>query len=250
MLPKVESMNLVIDIGNTLQKIGIFSDKGELIFHQACPAITLDKWQELIEKYHIRHTILSSVVKEETEIEQLLKQTTHYIPFNQHTALPITILYNHPESLGLDRIANAVAAYSRFPQENILSIQAGSCLVYDFIDDKGNYRGGAISPGLNMRFKALHTFTGKLPQFNIREIDFRIGNTTQQSIESGVINGVIYEINGFMEHYKREMPGVKVLISGGDSDYLQKSIKSTIFVGSNFILYGLHEILKFNVEKM
>ena len=243
-------MNLVIDIGNTLQKVGVFSEEGELIFYQAYTTIALDELQRLIEQHHIHHTILSSVVKEETKIEQLLKQTTHYIPFNQHTALPITILYDYPETLGLDRRANAVAACSRFPQENVLSIQAGSCLVYDFIDDKGNYRGGAISPGINMRFKALHTFTGKLPQLNVREIDFTIGNTTQQSIESGVINGAIYEINGFIEQYRKEIPDMKVLIAGGDSGYLHKSIKSAIFVGSNFILYGLHEILKFNVEKM
>ena len=240
-------MNLIIDIGNTLQKIGIFSDE-ELIFYQVFENFQENDLHYLLKKYPVQYSILSSVIENVIEIETLLKSNTRYISFSHHSSLPIIVDYMQPETLGLDRIANAVAAQKLFPAENILSIQAGSCLVYDFIEQNGHYHGGAISPGIEMRFKALNHFTGKLPLFTHDEIDFFVGRSTQQSMKSGVINGVIHEIKGFITQYEKEYHTIKVLLSGGNAEYLQKSIKNAIFVGSNFILLGLHEILKLNVE--
>lgn len=243
-------MDLVIDIGNSLHKIGLYSEEGELELFLQYDYLRKEDLEVLLSIYPVRHSILSSVGKEDTGLKDLLESKTIFTHFSHESLLPVEIRYKNPQSLGLDRIANAVAAHMEYADENILSIQAGTCLVYDFTDRNGIYHGGAISPGLNMRFKALNYFTEKLPLYSKKEIDFLTGTSTQQSIESGVINGVINEINGFMAQYEARYPGIKILLSGGDSAYLQKSIKNAIFVGSKFILNGLHKILKLNVENL
>jgi type III pantothenate kinase len=241
-------MDLAIDIGNSFHKAALFSEKGEMVYYKCYKNITIDHIKEFFDFFPIENSILSSVGRDHAEIIKYLQSETHYIPFSHNSKLPISIVYDNLKTLGLDRIANAVAAYSNFAGYNILSIQAGSCLVFDFITKEGNYLGGSISPGIEMRFNALHHFTRRLPLLSKKEINYFIGHSTQQSIESGVINGVIHEINGFISNYKTNYKDLKILISGGDSDYLQNSIKNTIFVGSSFILCGLHKILKFNVE--
>lgn len=243
-------MDLVIDIGNSLHKIGLYSEEGELELFLQYDYLRKEDLEVLLSIYRVRHSILSSVGKEDPGLKELLESETIFTHFSHESLLPVEIRYKNPQSLGLDRIANAVAAHTEYAGEDILSIQAGTCLVYDFTDRNGIYHGGAISPGLNMRFQALNYFTEKLPLYSKREIDFLTGTSTQQSIESGVINGVIHEINGFMTQYEARYPGIKILLSGGDSAYLQKSIKNAIFVGSKFILNGLHKILKLNVENL
>lgn len=241
-------MDLAIDIGNSFHKAALFSEKGEMVYYKCYKSITIDNVKEFFDFFTIERSIFSSVGTEHAEIIKYLQSETNYFPFSHNSKLPISIVYDNPKTLGLDRIANAVAAYSNFAGSNILSIQAGSCLVFDFITKEGDYLGGSISPGIEMRFNALHHFTHRLPLLSKKEINYFIGHSTQQSIKSGVINGVIYEINGFINNYKSNYKDLKVVISGGDSEYLQNSIKNTIFVGSSFILCGLHKILKFNVE--
>ena len=242
-------MDLVIDIGNTLCKIAIFRENGELIFDETLPALKTDDMILWLEKYPVKHSILSSVAATYPEIEALLEGSTHYLHFSHTTKLPISIQYDSLATLGLDRIANAVAAASFFPEKNVLSIQAGSCLVFDFIDKEANFQGGAIAPGLSMRFQALHRFTQRLPLLVPQEHFPLVGKDTQQSIQSGVINGIIHEINGTMMQYQQHYSDLQVILSGGDSIYLQKSIKNTIFAVSKFVLKGLHKILRFNAEK-
>lgn len=248
MYSKFIKMDLAIDIGNSFHKAALFSEEGDMVYYKCFKNITINNVMEFFDFFKIERSILSSVGKEYDEIKKYLQSNSHYFPFSYNSKLPISIEYENPQTLGLDRIANAVAAYSNFPGYNIVSIQAGSCLVFDFITKEGNYLGGSISPGIEMRFKALHEFTNRLPLLSKKEINYFIGHSTQQSIKSGVINGVIYEINGFISNYKTNYSDLKIVISGGDSDYLQNSIKNTIFVGSSFILCGLHKILKFNVE--
>ena len=242
-------MDLVIDIGNTRCKIAIFREDGELLFDTALPKLTVDDLMQLLEEHPVKYAILSSVADTYPEVEMLLQKTTHYIHFSHSTKLPISIQYDTPTTLGLDRIANAVAANCYFPEKDVLSIQAGSCLVFDFIDKKANFQGGAISPGLAMRFQALHHFTKRLPLLEKNENPPLIGKNTQQSIQSGVINGIVHEINETIRQYQCHYPELQVLFSGGDSVYLQKSIKNTIFADSKFVQKGLHKILRFNVEK-
>ncbi|MDL2309237.1 type III pantothenate kinase, partial [Bacteroidales bacterium OttesenSCG-928-C03] len=237
-------MDLTIDIGNTLCKAGVFDKNGDLVFFEKYETLSLAQLEMLCEKYPITRSIVASVREQNTDIENFLVAKTHHIPFSHASLLPVAIRYETPHTLGLDRIANAVAAHLHYPNENTLSIQAGTCIVYDFIDNQGVYFGGAISPGIDMRFKALHYFTGKLPLVEKKEIIRYVGQNTQQSVKSGVINGLIFEIEGFINQYKTDYPDLKVVMTGGDGDYLRKSIKNVIFAGSNFILKGLHEILK------
>lgn len=239
-------MDLTLDIGNTLCKVGVFDTDGQMIFSESFENLSVEFLQRVCTRYNIRRSILSTVREEDSALVSFLSTHTQLIPFSHNSGLPIKIQYNSPTTLGLDRIANAVAAYHRYSGQPILSIQIGTCVVYDFIDSQGIYHGGAISPGIHLRFRALHHFTGRLPLGEKKEIGHYIGTDTQHSIESGVINGLIFEIKGFIDQYRTDFPNLQTLLIGGDAAYLQKSIKNVIFAGSNFILFGLHEILKIN----
>jgi type III pantothenate kinase len=141
-----------------------------------------------------------------------------------------------------------VGAASLFPNRNLLSIQAGTCLVFDFVNEKGEYLGGSISPGMNLRFEALHEKTKNLPQLRVKDTPhWFLGATSEESIISGVMNGVRYEIDGFIEDYKVNFENIMVLLTGGDALCLQKLIKNTIFAAQNLVLIGLNEIIKYNV---
>jgi type III pantothenate kinase len=201
----------------------------------------------LFQKFKIKHSILSSVGKTDAQLYSFLKKHTNCFVFDHQAKLPIKINYASMETLGLDRIANGVGVASIFPGEHCLSIQAGTCIVYDFIDKNGVFQGGAISPGINLRFNALHTQTQNLPLLNMEQISYFIGKDTQQSIKSGVINGVIFEIMGQIEAYKTQFEPLKVVLTGGDMFFLQNSIKNQIFATPNLVLIGLNKILKLNV---
>lgn len=240
-------MNLVIDIGNSLQKMAIFNHKDELIFMDSTPSISKNSIQMLCSKYLVQNSIISYVTSFDSEIVDYLKTYTHHHQFNLKSKIPIQIEYLNPDSLGLDRIANGVAAASLFPNQNCLSIQLGTCIVYDFVNDQNVFLGGAISPGIQMRFNALNHYTANLPLENGEEIDYFLGQNTQQSIKSGVMNGAAFEIDGQIEAYKSQFSDLKVLLTGGDISYLQKSIKNQIFATPNLVLIGLNKILNLNV---
>jgi type III pantothenate kinase len=158
-------------------------------------------------------------------------------------------LYQSAETLGLDRIANAVGAAALYPAQNVLSIQVGTCLVCDVVNEKGEYLGGSISPGIKMRFEALNYNTKKLPL--LREPyapSYFLGTDTYSSIGSGVINGICFEIEGFIAHYQAHYAPLVVILTGGDALFLQNSIKNTIFAAPNVVLTGLNEIIKYNVD--
>ena len=174
-------MYLAIDIGNTRQKAAVFSSEGEqlaVVSEQLLPTETIT---QLIEEYKVTHSILSSVGAERTDIQQLLAERTLLTDFTHTTPLPIQIDYQTPQTLGLDRIASAVAAHSFFTHENVLAIQAGTCLVTDFVTADGHYLGGSISPGLDMRLAALHHFTRHLPQVERQPVGKLTGTTTEES---------------------------------------------------------------------
>ncbi|HNX20729.1 MAG TPA: type III pantothenate kinase [Bacteroidales bacterium] len=240
-------MNLVIDIGNSLQKWALFDQSDQMVFVTSVPKITLESLQDLFKKYNIEKSIISSVGKLDSNVESFIRQSTQLIPFTHQSKLPISIHYLQAETLGLDRIANSVAAATLFPNQNCISIQAGSCIVYDFVNKNGEFLGGAISPGLQMRFKSLHDYTARLPLEDFENIDYFLGQSTQQSIKSGVINGTIFEIDGQIDTYKTTYLDLKVILTGGDMPYLQKSIKNQIFAAPNLVLIGLNKILNLNV---
>ena len=241
-------MNLVIDIGNTLQKVAVFSENDEIIRLFSRKQLDIPFFEHLFEEYDLRQAIVSSVGKDNETVMEWLEAHTRLVRFTSDCQLPITLKYATSETLGTDRIANAVGANALYPGCNVLSIMAGTCLVADFVNADGEYLGGSIAPGLRMRFQALEKFTAKLPLVEPEEIDFLIGDTTQKSILSGVINGMSAEIEGIIDRYVQTYEPLHIIFSGGDASLLQNSIKKRIFAAQNPILFGLLKILKLNAS--
>ena len=242
-------MDLVIDIGNTLRKVAVFSEEGEMVRLFQERSLSVAFLERLFDEYAFGRAIVSSVGSDEEEAMAWLSGRTRLVRFTHECRLPITLRYATPETLGTDRIANAVGANALYPQCNVLSIMAGTCLVADFVNVEGEYLGGSISPGLRMRFQALPHFTARLPLVEPENIDFLIGDTTQKSILSGVILGLASEIDGLIFQYERQFAPLKVIFSGGDSELLHNFIKKRIFAAQNPILLGLHKILKLNASE-
>jgi len=164
-----------------------------------------------------------------------------------HTSkTPFKNSYATPDTLGADRIAVVVAAFYEYPRKNVLVIDAGTCITYDIINDYGEYLGGAISPGLQMRYKAMHNQTDALPLLRPNEILDFVGNTTESSMHSGVINGTVQEVDGVIEQYKQRFKDLTVILTGGDAHFFAKRLKNSIFANSKFLLEGLNYLLEYN----
>jgi type III pantothenate kinase len=242
-------MNLVIDFGNTLKKLALF-DGDQLLLAAHFPEINRQVIAGFIGEHPgIDACILSSVISHPADIPELLSQSFYFISLDEHTPVPILNRYATKSTLGKDRLAAAVAGAAMFPGENVLVISAGTALTYDFVNDRGEYPGGAISPGMQMRFNALHTFTDKLPLVSYQEHIELTGSDTGMSILSGVINGMTAEIEGVSAQYRAQYPGLKIILSGGDLNYFVKRLKISIFAVPNIVIHGLQQILVFNVHK-
>lgn len=240
--------NLVLDIGNSSVKLAVFKDK-EIVYQQTSPAVNQAKLQELIQRLQITNSIVSTVKQEQADISSFLQENTQFIHFSHQTGLPIRNRYQSPETLGLDRLSALMGAKKRFPKSNVLVIDAGTCITCDLLDRDANYTGGSISPGIQMRFKALESFTGKLPFVPFEpNFDQLIGKNTKESILSGVVNGVVYEIMGFIKNYQQKYPDLSVLLCGGDAVFFDTRLKNSIFAHivsteSDLVLIGLNEII-------
>lgn len=242
-------MNLAIDAGNTLTKLAFF-DKEKMVASFTYENLTLPDLKICISKFtEIQAAVLSSVSNFPEEIIAFLKDNYFFVFPDASLPLPIKINYLSTETLGIDRIASAVAAHSIFPGKNVLSIGAGTCLIYDIVNKAGFYSGGAISPGLQMRFRALNTFTGKLPLVDYSPICKITGNTTEKSILSGVVNGISAEMDGMINFFRSDFPELKVILSGGDLPYFENRLKNSIFALPNVVLIGLNIILLSQFEK-
>lgn len=239
-------MYLIIDIGNTLQKAAVYSKEGKLLQLLRQPQITTEQLQHWITEYAIRNSIISNVGRPDQPLQAFLQKETTCLVFDHSTPLPIHIDYQTPSTLGKDRIAAAVAAATLFPHENVLIVQAGTCLVMDFIDKGQHYHGGSIAPGIQMKINALHKYTQYLPEIEIGTIDSFIGKNTAESILNGVLYGTIDEINGAIERYSALFENTKVILTGGDAQLLQGKIKYPIFATPNLVLDGLYKILRIN----
>ena len=242
-------MDLVIDIGNTLQKLAVFDENGKIVCLLHEKQLTISFLENLFCQYSIERAIVSSVRENDDSVLCWLEEKTQLIRFSAGCRLPIRLKYDTPETLGSDRIANAVGANTLYPKRNVLSIMAGTCLVTDFVNDEGEDLGGSIAPGVRMRFQALSKFTAQLPLVEPENIDFFVGDSTQNSILAGVMNGITQEINGIIHQYSNHYNHLKVILSGGDAEMLQNSIKKRIFAAQNPVLVGLHKILKLNASK-
>ncbi|MGM0933500.1 MAG: type III pantothenate kinase [Bacteroidota bacterium] len=240
-------MNLVVDIGNTLVKMAVFQ-KGSLQYKVAVPGKEFfQKTEEIFKSFpHIEFSILSSVIKNTEREEKFLEERSKLVILTMDIKQPFTNHYATPATLGKDRIALIAAAVKNYPGENVLVIDAGSCITYDFKNKKDEYLGGAISPGLIMRLRAMHEFTGNLPLFKPVEASGVTGNSTKSAMNSGAVNGVLFEIDGFINLYKSENKDLTIILTGGDMLFLSKQLKNSIFANPNFLFEGLNYILEFN----
>jgi type III pantothenate kinase len=242
-------MNLILDFGNTQKKIALFDSEG-LILVESHEAITKDIIVRFIDAHPgITSCILSSVVRHSPEITGFLRKKMLFFELDENTPIPLRNRYETRKSQGRDRIAAAVGGAYSFPGKNVLVINAGTALTFDLVTENGDYLGGSISPGMQMRFNALHTFTEKLPLLFYQEHAELVGSTTQMSILSGVIHGIVAEIEGISQRYMERFPDLKIILSGGDSIYLVNRLKISIFALPNIVIHGLQQILAFNVNK-
>ena len=239
-------MNLIIDIGNTRGKAAVFELDTVVELFLFDKENIIQKIQEILSKYTISQSIISAVANLSEEKIEKLKCFIDVLELNHQTNLPFENKYATPKTLGVDRIALVSGAVQKYPGTNVLVIDAGTCITYDIVTNDKQYLGGAISPGLEMRYKALHHFTAKLPDLKKESLENYIGNTTNTSIHSGVINGVIQEIDGVIEQYQKDYPNLTIVLTGGDTNFLAKKLKNSIFASPNFLLEGLQEILRFN----
>ncbi|NNT70685.1 type III pantothenate kinase [Flavobacterium sp. IMCC34852] len=240
-------MLLAIDVGNTRIKSAVFE-------HNTLLELFVFEHKEVIEKINfilkqypkIATLVVSSVGNLDKNTFDYFKERVKVYPISRESDFPFQNLYSSPETLGIDRMVLASAATLQFPNQNRLIIDAGTCVTYDFVNQNDQYLGGAISPGIRMRYEALHHFTAKLPLLGCSNPENFIGNTTQESIHSGVVNGITLEIDGFIEQYKAQYAKFIIILTGGDAEFLAKRLKNTIFANSNFLLEGLNQTFQYN----
>jgi type III pantothenate kinase len=246
-------VNIVFDFGNTSHKCALF-DQGKLIYHEIKNQFSPSDITGLIEKFSPQNSLLSSVQEFNPEIESIFSSSTHYFYFTPQLPIPLINKYSTPETLGNDRLAGAVGAAFTFPHEPVLIIDAGTCIKYDFVNAAGEYRGGAISPGLNMRFQAMHNYTARLPLINPDMLktneDIRLtGDSTNNSLLAGGAKGALFEVEGFINAYEERYPGLNVILTGGDASFFELHLKRKIFALPQLVLLGLNIILEHNLKQ-
>ena len=238
-------MNLIIDIGNSLLKVGVFKNNNLIIFGEFNEDY-FSNVKSILDKHPITHSIVSNVSQSNNKLIELLSNKTNLIKFNSSLKLPFKNCYKSKKTLGKDRIALISNASNEYPKENVLLIDLGTCITFDFLNNKNEYLGGSISPGLRMRYKSLNNYTANLPLIDPKEIDYFIGKNTEDSIHSGVINGIISELNNSIDKYKSQYKEIKIILTGGDAKFLFKKIKNSILANSNFLIFGLNFLIELN----
>lgn len=243
-------MNLIVDVGNTNVKLAVFQDN-DVIHKETVHMDEVEiKIQELKNKYPLLSKAIISSVGNLSQIQYSnISKNFKTIVLSHSVKVPFKNKYKTPHTLGVDRIALVSAAVLKYPNKNVLIIDAGTCVTYDFINEKNEYLGGAISPGISVRYKSLNNLTANLPLLKRKTPKKLIGNSSKESIHSGVINGISIEIDGIVNKYHKKYKDLTVILTGGDSDFLSKRLKSSIFANSNFLLEGLNFILEFNLNE-
>ena len=242
-------MILAVDVGNTRIKAAVF--EGDILFETfVFQKIALEKnIQNILEKYKkTSHLVVASVSDVEKQAFISFEKTVKIHCVSHKDAFPFNNCYETPNTLGIDRMVLAAGATLQYPNQNRLVIDAGTCVTFDFIDENDNYLGGAISPGLRLRYEALHNFTAKLPLLTLDNPKHFIGNSTAESIHSGVVNGLVYEIDGFIDDFKAQNSKFIIILTGGDTEFLAKRLKNTIFANSNFLLESLNQTFQYKIK--
>ena len=237
-------MKLIIDIGNTSTKLALFDGK-EVVRHSNIGKCKLLKVERFIDSDVISSSIISSVKEITAEISNIYS-CYNAIILTDKTKVPLTNKYKTPNTLGKDRLAGVIGAAFLYPDKDILVFDAGTCLTIDFVNAQKEYLGGRISPGIEMRFKALHTFTDQLPLVHQENRVNYIADDTESSIVSGVQQGILSEVKLVISEYKLQKPDTIAVVTGGDCFFFEKELKNSIFANPNLVLIGLNEILDYN----
>ena len=240
-------MNFAADIGNSTSKLGLFEGAK---LEKVIPNLETDDLVRILNDHESGRVIVASVSANPSQVIGRLSPRLESIELDYTTRLPITIKYRTPETLGVDRIAAVTGAHSLSPGNNCLVIDIGTCITYDYLDSQGNYWGGAISPGINLRLKALNRFTSNLP---VVDPDFEtdlIGDSTKGSISSGVVNGTTSEVESMIEKFKNRVKSeLRVYLCGGDAKFFESTLKAPIFAVPELVLLGLNQILLWNEKE-
>ena len=239
-------MNLVVDFGNTLVKLAVF-DKGELVAQRCMERLHPSMLEELLSEWPVRRAVVASTRGEVDDVAAMLRRRVDYLlEFTSQTSVPIGNAYLTPETLGRDRLAAAVGATVLYPGENVLIVDFGTAVTIDLVTADNTFRGGCISPGVTMRFRALHDYTAKLPLCGPTEDEQLQGLTTEEAIRLGVMNSLTFEIEGYIARMREKIDDLCVIFTGGDAKYFAKRIKNTIFANCNLVFCGLDRILEYN----
>ena len=248
-------MNLCIDQGNSRTKVALMTDEGKMVKHLIYKSFSSADVERLFDLYDITDSIISSVVDIEAAVVNTLhRRSQHFVLFDHNTPVPIVNRYDTPETLGQDRLAAAVGAKTLCPEENLLIIDAGSAITYDFVSDEGEYMGGNIAPGVKMRLTMLQRMTKKLPLVEVEENELipLFGTNTRDAIAAGVVRGIAYEVKGYMRTLAEKVPHFRTFVTGGHAPYILNNVRSSrsekreLRHEKYLVLIGLNEILRFN----
>ena len=242
-------MVLTVDVGNTRIKAAVF-EGSTIVENFVFEKEELEKEiKKILKKFqNCSDLVVASVgnIEKQSFLSFEKQLAIHFL--THEDAFPFINKYATPKTLGIDRMVLAAGATLQFPRQNRLVIDAGTCITYDFIDESDQYLGGAISPGLRLRYEALHNYTARLPLLSLEAPESYIGNATAQAIHSGVVNGFVYEIDGFIDEYRTNFPNFIIILTGGDADFLAKRLKNTIFANSNFLLESLNQTFQYKIN--
>lgn len=237
--------SVAVDIGNTFTKVGFF--EGNALVETASTRFNNDaRILKRIERFAARNAIVSNVGSSNNSLVQTLDEKMTLLKLNARTKLPIEIKYES-KTLGQDRVALAVAGFMEFKNQNVIVISAGTCITYNFVSHQGVFGGGAISPGLRMRLKAMHDYTARLPEVKTIDTPQLVGRSTKASLLSGALNGAAFEMDGYIDACKSQYKNLRVVLTGGDLPHFEPRLKNKIFARPHAALYGLHAILQHNI---